>query len=36
MGWSRAKVKTKSLRARRKIKEIAVRERLLEKLGWTR
>jgi RNA polymerase sigma-70 factor (ECF subfamily) len=36
MGWSRAKVKTQALRARRKIREIAERERLLEKLGWTR
>jgi RNA polymerase sigma-70 factor (ECF subfamily) len=35
MGWSRAKVKTQALRARRKIKEIADREHLLEKLGWT-
>lgn len=35
MGWSRAKVKTQALRARRKIKEIAEREHLLEKLGWT-
>lgn len=36
MGWSRAKVKTQALRARRRIREIAERERLLEKLGWTR
>ncbi len=36
MGWSRAKVKTQALRARRKIREIAEREHLLEKLGWTR
>jgi RNA polymerase sigma factor (sigma-70 family) len=36
MGWSRAKVKTQALRARRKIKEIAERECLLEKLGWIR
>jgi RNA polymerase sigma-70 factor, ECF subfamily len=35
MGWSRAKVKTQALRARRKIKEIAEREHLLERLGWT-
>ncbi len=35
MGWSRAKVKTQALRARRKMKEIAEREHLLEKLGWT-
>ena len=36
MGWSRAKVKTQALRARRRIKEIAEREHLLEKLGWIR
>ncbi len=35
MGWSRAKVKTQALRARRKMKEIAEREHLLERLGWT-
>jgi RNA polymerase sigma-70 factor (ECF subfamily) len=35
-GWSRAKVKTRALRARRKIKAIAERERVLERLGWTR
>ncbi len=35
MGWSRAKVKTQALRARRKIKDLAEREHLLEKLGWT-
>ena len=35
IGWSRAKVKTQALRARRKMKEIAEREHLLEKLGWT-
>ena len=35
MGWSRAKVKTQALRARRKMKEIAEKERLLERLGWT-
>lgn len=35
MGWSRAKVKTQAMRARRKMKEIAERERILEKLGWT-
>lgn len=35
MGWSRAKVKTQALRARRKLKEIAEREHLLERLGWT-
>ena len=36
MGWSRANVKTRALRARRRIKEIAEQEELLEKLGWTR
>jgi RNA polymerase sigma-70 factor (ECF subfamily) len=35
VGWTRAKVKTQALRARRKMKEIAEREHLLEKLGWT-
>jgi RNA polymerase sigma-70 factor (ECF subfamily) len=35
MGWSRAKVKTQALRARRKMKEIAEKEHLLERLGWT-
>jgi RNA polymerase sigma-70 factor (ECF subfamily) len=35
MRWTRAKVKTQALRARRKMKEIAEREHLLEKLGWT-
>jgi RNA polymerase sigma-70 factor (ECF subfamily) len=35
MGWSRAKVKTQALRARRKMKEIAEREHVLERLGWT-
>jgi len=35
MRWSRAKVKTQALRARRKMKEIAEREHLLERLGWT-
>lgn len=35
VGWSRAKVKTQALRARRKMKEIAEREHLLERLGWT-
>jgi RNA polymerase sigma-70 factor (ECF subfamily) len=34
MGWSRAKVKTQALRARRKMKEIAEKEHLLERLGW--
>jgi RNA polymerase sigma-70 factor (ECF subfamily) len=36
LGWSRAKVKTRALRARRRIREIAERERVLERLGWTR
>lgn len=35
VGWTRAKVKTQALRARRKMKEIAEREHLLERLGWT-
>jgi RNA polymerase sigma-70 factor (ECF subfamily) len=35
IGWTRAKVKTQALRARRKMKEIAEREHLLERLGWT-
>ena len=34
MGWSRAVVKTRAFRARRKLKTIAERENLLEKLGW--
>lgn len=36
MGWTRAMVKMRALRARKKIKEIAERENLLEKLGWIR
>ena len=36
MGWTRAMVKMRALRARKKIKEIAEKEQLLEKLGWTR
>jgi RNA polymerase sigma-70 factor (ECF subfamily) len=35
MGWTRAKVKTQALRARRKMKEIAEKEHVLERLGWT-
>jgi len=35
MGWSRAMVKMRAYRARRRLKTIAGRERLLEKLGWT-
>jgi len=34
MGWNRAMVKMRALRARRKLKTIAERENLLEKLGW--
>lgn len=34
MGWSRAMVKMRALRARKKLKTIAERENLLEKLGW--
>ncbi|MHC4568866.1 MAG: RNA polymerase sigma factor, partial [Planctomycetota bacterium] len=34
MGWSRAVVKMRAFRARRKLKTIAERENLLEKLGW--
>ena len=36
MGWTRAMVKMRAFRARKKIKEIAEREMLLEKLGWIR
>jgi RNA polymerase sigma-70 factor (ECF subfamily) len=36
MGWSRAVVKMRAFRARRKLKAIAERENLLEKLGWIR
>jgi RNA polymerase sigma-70 factor (ECF subfamily) len=35
MGSNRAIVKMRALRARKKLKEIAERENLLEKLGWT-
>jgi RNA polymerase sigma-70 factor (ECF subfamily) len=36
MGWTRPMVKMRALRARKKLKEIAEKEHLLEKLGWTR
>ncbi|OHB76241.1 MAG: hypothetical protein A2Z25_05925 [Planctomycetes bacterium RBG_16_55_9] len=36
MGWSRAMVKMRALRARKKLKTIAESENLLEKLGWIR
>ena len=36
MGWTRAMVKMRAYRARRKLRRIAEKERLLEKLGWTR
>jgi len=36
MGWSRAMVKMRALRARKKLKTIAERENLPEKLGWIR
>jgi RNA polymerase sigma-70 factor (ECF subfamily) len=35
-GWSRAVVKMRAYRARRRIKAIAEQENLLEKLGWIR
>ena len=34
-GWNRAMVKMRAYRARRRLKAIAQREHLLEKLGWT-
>jgi len=34
MGWNRAMVKMRAFRARKKLKIIAERENLLEKLGW--
>ena len=34
MGWNRAMVKMRAPRARKKLKTIAERENLLEKLGW--
>ena len=36
MGWNRAMVKMRALRARKKLRTIAERENLLEKLGWMR
>ena len=36
MGWSRAMVKMRAMRARKKLKTIGENENLLEKLGWTR
>ena len=35
MGWTRAMVKMRAYRARRRLKAIAGREHLLERLGWT-
>ena len=35
-GWSRAMVKMRAMRARKKLKAIGENENLLEKLGWTR
>jgi len=35
MGWNRAMVKMRAYRARRRLKEIAAHEHLLERLGWT-
>ena len=34
MGWNRAMVKMRAYRARKKIKDIAEKEHLLEKIGW--
>jgi len=34
MGWTRPMVKMRAYRARNKLKEVAEREHLLEKLGW--
>jgi RNA polymerase sigma-70 factor (ECF subfamily) len=36
IGWTRPMVKMRALRARKKMKEIAEKEHLLERLGWTR
>ena len=36
MGWTRAMVKMRAYRARRRLKAVAQREHLLEKLGWTK
>jgi len=35
-GWNRAVVKTRAFRARRRVKAIAEKNELLEKLGWIR
>ena len=35
-GWTRAMVKMRAYRARRRLKAVARREHLLEKLGWTK
>ena len=35
-GWTYSAVKSRAMRARKKIKAIAEKENLLEKLGWTR
>ena len=35
MGWTRAMVKVRAYRARRRLRAIARREHLLEKFGWT-
>jgi RNA polymerase sigma-70 factor (ECF subfamily) len=35
MGWTRAMVKMRAYRARRRLKALAMQERLLERLGWT-
>ena len=35
MGWTRARVKMRAYRARRRLQAIARREHLAEKLGWT-
>lgn len=35
MGWSRAAVKMRVMRARNRLRQIAQEENLLEKLGWT-
>lgn len=36
MGWNRAMVKMRAYRARKKLRKIAERENLAEKLGWMR
>lgn len=35
-GWTRSAIKSRAMRARKKIKGIAEKEKLLEKLGWIR